>query len=98
MIIKSSKNNLILFLLVMIIFSLASCQLQQKKHLLIEAESFDEKGGWLVDPQFVEQMGSPYLLAHGMGNPVKNAKTVVNFTPESGAQFDRIFQREDKKG
>jgi hypothetical protein len=43
--------------------------------LLIEAESFDEKGGWLVDPQFVEQMGSSYLLAHGMGKPVHNAST-----------------------
>ena len=29
----------------------------------------------MVDPQFVEQMGSPYLLAHGLGNPVKNART-----------------------
>src|SRR5210317_1827397 len=44
--------------------------------LLIEAESFEEKGGWMVDPQFVEQMGSSYLLAHGMGMPVRNAHTV----------------------
>lgn len=47
--------------------------------LLVEAESFAEKGGWVVDPQFVEQMGSPYLLAHGMGKPVENAKTQVTF-------------------
>lgn len=47
--------------------------------LLIEAESFQEKGGWLVDPQFVEQMGSPYLLAHGLGEPVENAHTTVQF-------------------
>jgi hypothetical protein len=46
--------------------------------LLIEAESFTEKGGWLVDPQFVEQMGSPYLIAHGMGIPVKDAVTDIN--------------------
>jgi len=46
--------------------------------LLIEAESFSDKGGWVVDPQFVEQMGSPYLLAHGMGNPVKDAATQIN--------------------
>ncbi|MFC4094883.1 FAD-dependent oxidoreductase [Euzebyella saccharophila] len=50
--------------------------------LLIEAESFDSPGGWVIDPQFVQQMGSPYLMAHGMGNPVKNATTVVNF-PET---------------
>ena len=43
--------------------------------IFIEAESFTNKGGWLVDPQFVEQMGSPYLLAHGMGKPVKDAET-----------------------
>jgi hypothetical protein len=46
--------------------------------LLIEAESFQIKGGWVVDPQFVEIMGSPYLLAHGLGWPVKDART--NFT------------------
>ena len=46
---------------------------------LVEAESFDYKGGWLVDPQFVEQMGSPYLLAHGLGEPVENARMQVNF-------------------
>jgi hypothetical protein len=45
--------------------------------IFIEAESFTVKGGWVVDPQFVEQMGSPYLLAHGMGKPVKDAETGV---------------------
>ncbi|MEO9570650.1 MAG: FAD-dependent oxidoreductase [Polaribacter sp.] len=49
------------------------------QEVLIEAESFIDKGGWVVDPQFVEQMGSPYLMAHGMGVPVENAKTEVNF-------------------
>lgn len=46
--------------------------------MLIEAESFSNKGGWVVDPQFVEQMGSPYLLAHGMGIPVLDATTSIN--------------------
>ena len=45
--------------------------------LLVEAESFTSKGGWVVDPQFVEQMGSPYLLAHGMGIPVQDASTRI---------------------
>ena len=45
--------------------------------LFVEAESFVHKGGWLVDPQFVEQMGSPYLMAHGMGVPVEDARTQV---------------------
>jgi hypothetical protein len=43
--------------------------------ILVEAEAFADKGGWSVDQQFVEQMGSPYLLAHGLGQPVKNAST-----------------------
>ena len=41
---------------------LTSCKVEHSS-LFIEAESFEEKGGWLVDPQFVEQVGSPYLLA-----------------------------------
>jgi hypothetical protein len=46
--------------------------------ILVDAFSFTEKGGWVVDPQFIEQMGSPYLLAHGMGNPVANASTTIS--------------------
>ena len=45
--------------------------------VLVEAESFAQKGGWCVDQQFMDQMGSPYLLAHGMGVPVKDASTSV---------------------
>ncbi len=56
------------------------------ENILIEAESFSNKGGWVVDPQFVEQMGSPYLLAHGLGNPVENAKTEINL-PSAGKYY-----------
>jgi hypothetical protein len=70
------------FLLLSICLILTSCG-KQCNEVLIEAESFDEKGGWVVDPQFVEQMGSPYLLAHGLGSPVKNAKTTINL-PSKG--------------
>jgi hypothetical protein len=69
------KGNTRLFLVFCLI--LASCGRQQHE-VLIEAESFKDKGGWVVDPQFVEQMGSPYLLAHGLGIPVKNAQTGIN--------------------
>ena len=35
--------------------------------------------------QFIDIMGSPYLLAHGLGAPVANAKTTVEFpVPERG--------------
>jgi hypothetical protein len=43
--------------------------------VLVEAEAFADRGGWVLDPQFMDQMGSPYLLAHGLGKPVANAKT-----------------------
>ena len=51
--------------------------------LFVEAESFTHKGGWVVDQQFMDLMGSPYLLAHGMGEPVEDAYTEVTF-PETG--------------
>ena len=47
--------------------------------VLVEAESFSDSGGWLVDQQSMDQMGSPYMLAHGLGIPVKNAVTAVRF-------------------
>lgn len=51
--------------------------------LLIEAESFTDKGGWVVDQQFMDQMGSSYLLAHGIGNKVADASTKIVF-PTTG--------------
>lgn len=47
--------------------------------ILIEAEHFQNKGGWVVDPLFMDQMGSPFLMAHGNGIPVKDASTKVTF-------------------
>ncbi len=44
-------------------------------NILLEAEAFADKGGWKVDQQFMDQMGSPYLIAHGLGHPVADAKT-----------------------
>ena len=50
--------------------------------LLVEAEDFDDYGGWLLDAQFDHEMGSPYLLAHGYGRPVADASTTVQI-PEA---------------
>ena len=58
--------------------------------LLVETESFDNHGGWQLDTQFIELMGSPYLLAHGMGKPVEDAKTTVKF-PTTGTY--QVFVR-----
>ena len=40
----------------------------------IDAEDFDDYGGWQMDNQFVHLMGSPYLMATGVGKPVEDAK------------------------
>ncbi|WP_443639658.1 FAD-dependent oxidoreductase [Alistipes shahii] len=41
---------------------------------------FENLGGWTADPQFMEQMGSSYLLAHGLGVPVADASTHFQIT------------------
>ena len=51
--------------------------------VLAEAAAFDDPGGWALDTQHHQQMGGCYLLAHGMGRPVKNARTRVRL-PEGG--------------
>ncbi|UCE47778.1 MAG: hypothetical protein JSW47_19535, partial [Phycisphaerales bacterium] len=48
-------------------------------NLLVEAESFRNLGGWVVDQQFMDQMGSPFVLAHGLGVPVADATTDILF-------------------
>jgi hypothetical protein len=55
-----------------------------RESLLVEAEGFEHLGGWSVDTQFIDAMGSPYLLAHGLGQPVADARTTVTF-PAAGA-------------
>ncbi len=45
--------------------------------IFIEAESFENRGGWVIDQQSMDQMGSPYMMAHGLGVPVENARTQI---------------------
>lgn len=60
------------------------CQLVVANDLvLVEAESADDVGGWVVDQQFMDLMGSPYLLAHGLGEPVPDAILHAEF-PTAG--------------
>jgi hypothetical protein len=51
--------------------------------IFVEAESFHNLGGWVIDQQSVGQMGSPYLMAHGMGRPVPDAETTCDI-PAAG--------------
>lgn len=67
---------------VAIIFFCASANADQNS-LLLEAESFAQPAGWKLDTQFIGEMGSPYLLAHGLGKPVANAQTDIKF-PKTG--------------
>ncbi len=45
--------------------------------LFVEAESLAEHGGWKLDTAFTNIVGSPYLLAHGLGKPVADARGTV---------------------
>ncbi len=64
----------------LLIISLLACQFSSAAaaEIWVEAENFSAKGGWVVDQQFVDQMGSSYLLAHGMGRPVADAATEID--------------------
>ena len=73
---------LVPLILGLVIFALRASSARAQT-VLVEAESFSEPGGWSLDTQFIEIMGSPYLLAHGLGAPVKDATTTVKF-PASG--------------
>ena len=48
----------------------------------VHPQCFDA-GGWKLDVQFMDVMGSPYLLAHGRGLRVVDAKAVAD-VPEAG--------------
>jgi ribulose 1,5-bisphosphate synthetase/thiazole synthase len=57
--------------------SLLACTTINAQQVWVEAESFANQGGWVLDTQFIDVMGSPYLMAHGMGKVVKDASTEV---------------------
>ena len=63
---------------------LAAC-MAHAETISIECEAFDDWGGWVNDTQFMDQMGSPYLLAHGLGRPVADAKT--SFEVKEGGAY-----------
>jgi hypothetical protein len=54
-------------------------QVTAQQSVLVETESFANRGGWVIDQQSFAVMGSSYLMAHGMGRPVKDAVTTVTF-------------------
>lgn len=58
--------------------------------VLVGMGDFENYGGWSLDTQFVTTMGVPYLLAHGLGKPVEDARTTVAF-PETGEYFVKVY-------
>ncbi|SVE64182.1 uncharacterized protein METZ01_LOCUS517036, partial [marine metagenome] len=64
--------------------------ISQANEILVETESFEKQGGWKLDTQFITEMGSPYLLAHGLGTPVKDATTTIEV--KKGGTY-RLFAR-----
>ncbi|MGD1978701.1 MAG: NADH-dependent oxidoreductase, partial [Akkermansiaceae bacterium] len=65
------------------LFLALSLPVQAADSLFVEAEAFENRGGWSVDSQFILNMGSAYLMAHGLGTPVEEATTKVIF-PTTG--------------
>ena len=63
--------------LLMVLLSLHLMPGSHAADLFVEAESFEDHGGWKLDTQFIQSMGSPYLLAHGLGVKVADAKTRI---------------------
>ena len=70
------------YLVLAIAFCMAPFSLKADT-VLVEAEQFENHGGWVLDQQFMDLMGSPFMLAHGMGAPVEDAKTTIDF-PKPG--------------
>jgi hypothetical protein len=81
-ILRALPNSLLLLLLILCVAPAAGSERTQPL-LWLEAEQFSDLGGWVVDQQFMDQMGSPYLLAHGLGEPVRDAQTTVQ-VPSAG--------------
>ena len=76
---KTSQANLVAGLigLLMTAHAMAAERPARGPTVLVEAEGFQDYGGWVDDSQFMDQMGSPFLLAHGLGVPVEDATTTV---------------------
>ncbi len=71
-----------LLLLFVVLISTPVCNIRAAE-ILVEAEGFATPGGWQLDTQFITSMGSPYLIAHGLGKPVADAITHID-APQAG--------------
>ena len=58
--------------------------MNKQNSVMLLATRFQELGDWTVEQQFVLQMGSSYLLAHGIGNPLGKDAVTGFEVPEAG--------------
>ncbi|MBQ9071403.1 MAG: FAD-dependent oxidoreductase [Clostridia bacterium] len=58
--------------------------------LWIDAVDFDDYGGFILETQFIREMGQPYLMANGVGEAVSPAE--ASFTVKGGGTY-RFFIR-----
>jgi len=79
----SSSVRWIAVVSLVLVSATAAVAAQGQETILVEAEGFDDLGGWVIDQQYMDQMGSPVVLAHGLGRPVKDAVTAVEL-PAAG--------------
>ena len=77
-------TNVALIALLLAAVSCTAALAEPSRDVLVEAEAFAQSGGWVIDQQSMDQMGSPYVLAHGLGVPVQDATTKVEFVRTTG--------------
>ena len=66
-VIEENKKMTYARYVVIAIWLACACLGRAETTILVEAECFAELGGWVIDQQAMDVMGSPYLMAHGLG-------------------------------
>ncbi len=69
-------------LIIILTAGILSCDKPVRK-IYVEAENFKHLGGWVIDQQSIDLIGSSYVLAHGLGVPVEDAETTIE-VPSAG--------------
>jgi len=64
-----------------------------RKSVFVETAHFGRLGGWKLDTQFENYLGFSYLLAHGLGQPVKNAVASIEF-PTAGRYHSWVLTKD----
>lgn len=54
-----NKNVTLLRVLLAVVMALTAMPKVHAESLIVEAESFSKRGGWMVDQQFMDLMGRP---------------------------------------